>query len=47
MRKVECPIWQGLLWLPRNVGGVCGNTNLDEAIRLIRAGRKSWARDRY
>ena len=32
----------GTLWVPQNVGGKLGNTDLDEAIRLIRQGKKPW-----
>jgi hypothetical protein len=32
----------GTLWHPQNVGGKPGNTDLDEAIRLIRAGKTPW-----
>lgn len=32
----------GTLWLPQNVAGKPGNTDLDEATRLIRQGRKPW-----
>jgi len=34
----------GELWFPRNVGGKAGNTDLDEAARLIRAGKQPWTR---
>lgn len=32
----------GTLWHPQNVGGKSGNTDIDEAARLIRAGKKPW-----
>ena len=42
--KLECPVCQGTLWLPRNVGGVSGNTDLNAAVRLVQAGKKPWSR---
>ena len=42
MDKSECPICQGTLWIPHNVGGKSGNRDIDEAARLILAGKKPW-----
>lgn len=36
----------GTLWTPQHVGGRFGSTDMDEAIRLIRAGKKPWEADR-
>ena len=36
----------GTLWVPKNVGGKSGNTDIDEAARLIRAGKKPWLPER-
>ncbi len=32
----------GTLWHPQNVGGKPGNTDIDEAARLIQSGNKPW-----
>jgi hydrogenase maturation factor HypF (carbamoyltransferase family) len=39
---VECCICGGALWFPQNVGGKPGNTNIDEAIKLIQKGKRPW-----
>lgn len=41
--KDTCPCG-GTLWYPQNVGGKAGNTDVDEAIRLIRQGKTPWQR---
>lgn len=38
----RCMDCGGILWTPENVGGKPGNRNMDEASRLIRAGRTPW-----
>lgn len=40
--RSECRDCGGTLWYPQNVGGQPGNTDMDEAIRLIRAGKTPW-----
>jgi hypothetical protein len=42
--RSECKDCGGTLWFPQNVGGRPGNTDLDEAIRLIRQGKTPWQR---
>lgn len=44
MYKTECDCG-GTLWTPQNVGGKTGNTDIDEAARLIRAGKKPWNKE--
>jgi hypothetical protein len=44
MGKAQCDCG-GTLWIPRNVGGKQGNTDLDEATRLIRKGKKPWEKE--
>jgi hypothetical protein len=41
MDKVECDCG-GRLWIPKHVGGKFGNNNIDEAAKLILAGKKPW-----
>lgn len=40
--KSTCKDCGGTLWHPQNVGGKLGNTNIDEARKLIKAGKKPW-----
>lgn len=40
--RSTCRDCGGTLWHPQTVGGKAGNTDMDEAIRLIRAGEKPW-----
>ena len=44
MDKKECGCG-GTLWLIQNVGGKPGNTDVNEAARLIKAGKKPWQRE--
>lgn len=44
MEKSQCDCG-GTLWIPRHVGGKQGNTDMDEAARLIRNGRKPWEKE--
>lgn len=41
----ECCICGGTLWFPQHVGGKHGNTDIDEAIRLIKKGKKPWEKE--
>jgi len=41
MAKTECNCG-GTLWPVQNVGGKIGNNNIDEAIRLVKAGKSPW-----
>lgn len=41
-KRDTCRDCGGTLWFPKNVGGVVGNTNIYEAIKLIRAGKHPW-----
>jgi len=41
--KSTCRDCGGILWTPKNVGGKAGNTNIDEAAHLIKAGKKPWS----
>jgi hypothetical protein len=43
LNQKECRMCGGSLWLPRNVGGQSGNTDVSEAALLIRAGKSPWA----
>ena len=40
--KTTCKDCSGTLWFPQNVAGKFGNTNVDEARKLIKAGKKPW-----
>lgn len=40
--RTSCRDCGGTLWFPKHVGGKVGNTDVDEACRLIRAGKKPW-----
>ncbi len=42
--RSTCKDCGGTLWHPQNVGGKPRNTDLDEAIRLIRSGKTPWER---
>lgn len=44
MEKTECDCG-GTLWIPKNVGGKPGNTDINEAGRLILAGKKPWDKE--
>ena len=44
MNKTTCTCG-GTLWSQQNVGGKSGTTNIDEAARLIMAGKKPWERE--
>ena len=41
-KKTTCQICGGTLWFVQNVGGKAGNTDTDEARRLIKQGKKPW-----
>ena len=44
MNRTTCKDCGGTLWGPvQGVGGRVGNDSVDEAIRLIRSGRKPWS----
>jgi hypothetical protein len=43
MNRTTCKDCGGTLWGPvQGVGGKPGNTSVDEASKLIRAGKKPW-----
>jgi len=44
-KKTTCPCG-GTLWFPQNVGGKYGNTDIDEARKLIAKKKKPWEADK-
>lgn len=42
--KVECDCG-GRLWIPTHIGGKFGSSDIDEAARLILAGKNPWDKE--